>query len=235
MTVPTGHRGLPTRTVSISEGLKMRKRTLAIVITGMALGIPAGIGLTATAAQATTPDQLCIVTPDVCMNNWNGVEADNNPVKYWDSGAIYNNWYTEDEGRVVGINCGGSGQPGCYPFTTGTGLNKRYNGDLVFSWDYQGGTGEPTGYCLDGGNYADGNDTGKVWTCLKGDSYQLNVFSDESFLVNVGASNLASSVTYDTPVWWGCNGGNSACKQGAATYLSTSQSDSQEFQLKGGA
>jgi len=215
----------------------VKRRLLIILALLIAVGVPTLTAASPASAAIPVVRQVCTTGPgspiDACWNNWRGIVANNNPVNYYSSGAIYNNWQVVDEGQVVGVNC----NP-CWPFATGTGLNKRYNDYTVylFKWNLS------PGYCLDGGNYNVTGDTGnlKIYQCSAGAPNANQLFVDDEtnragdLFVNVGASNKASTqrgATY--PVWVGCDVGN--CGDGQAVEISGFFPYAQNFSLKGAA
>ncbi len=111
------------------------------------------------------------------------------------------------------------------PFSDGSDLNDRYNGDNVYKFAWWR-NGEASDTCIAGyGNNANSVNAG----CnLTGNEDVLwFAWSSESFLVSVGASNALYSVTRtaDQPVWMGSNGqGNTG--NGKNVYLSDSQANS---------
>lgn len=205
----------------------MRKKFLVIAIPLASLAI----GLASIPALAANPvNQVCNTGPgsptDQCWNNWNGVAKDKNPVNYYSSGAINNNWQVQLEGRVNGVN---------WPFSEGTGLNSRYNNDPVylFKWNNQ------SQFCLDGGGYDQYDDLGYmyIWLC-SGNQNQLFVYDSCgglcSVYVDAGPSSLASIYKHETyPVWVACLGG--ACNDMHPVITTGNPVDTQDFSLKGAA
>lgn len=213
----------------------MKRRLLIILALLIAVGVPT-LTAASPAFAANPVRQVCNTGPgspiDQCWNNWGGHPANNNPVNYYSSSSIYNNWQVLDEGRVIGTNC----NP-CWPFATGTGLNTLYKGDTVylFKWNLS------PGYCLDAGDYnVTDNDGGlKIYQCSTGapnanQLYVNHVSGTSDYYINVGASNKATTqhgATYT--VYLGCRAGG--CGDGNAVEISGDISDAQNFTQKGAA
>jgi hypothetical protein len=231
----------PSRAISPvankGKGKTQVKRPLLIILALLiAVGVPT-LTAASPAFAANPVRQVCSTGPgsptDACWNNWRGYATNNNPVNYYSSGAIYNNWQVLNEGQVVGTNC----NP-CWPFATGTGLNKRYNGATVylFEWNLS------PRYCLDGGDYNVTGDTGdlKIYQCSTGAPNSNQLFVDDEtdragdLFINVGASNKASTQRGETyPVWVGCDVGD--CGDGQPVEISGFFPYAQNFSLKGAA
>jgi hypothetical protein len=207
----------------------VKRRLLIILALLIAVGVPT-LTAASPAFAANPVRQVCNTGPgsptDQCWNNWFGRATNNNPVNYYSSGAIYGDWQVLNEGRVVGINC-----TSCWPFATGSGLNRIYNGKTVylFKWDLS------PDYCLDAGNYSVTADDGglKVYQCSTGapNANQLYV-NDTSGIsnlyVSVGASNKATTYQGATyPVWVGCRAGG--CGDGNSVEVSGDIGDAQNF------
>jgi hypothetical protein len=209
-----------------------------------AIGLVLGVGVSAAPAYAQSfPSQVCILSNpglNQCINNWGGHLTSGNPIKYYQKGSgggyKYNNWDINRIGTVVGVNCGASGQPACWPFRTGTGLNKKYDGDPVLTFDYQGQYASPTGYCLDSSAYNASTGSGQLHLIsCNTDSYnQKYVYSTYSALIPVAPSNANASLHGGAyPVWLGCTALN--CANGQPVIATNVQSYNRPYGFSGAA
>jgi len=162
--------------------------TTAAMLLGFGL---AGAG-TATAAHATT--YTCNNTTgqttiyygnDHGWNNWNGSTSPGNPINFYQSLTANNSqWCAIPVGQVR------DGQNGeIWPFTNGSGLNTRYNGDTVFQFEWA-----PNQiYCADQGAFRAALVVGPVelQSCVINGSASNQYFvqSGSDYLAPVGANN----------------------------------------------
>jgi hypothetical protein len=171
-----------------------------------AAGLVVGIGVSAAPADAagSYPSQICITSNpglNQCINNWGGHLAIGNPIKYEQKGSgggyKYNNWDVNRVGTV-------SPAP-AWPFTSGSGLNDRYEGDAVLEFNYQGQYASPTGYCADSTGYSVSTGSGQLQLRgCGGSAFQLFVLSNYSALIPVGPSDDGYAAHASYPVWLGC-------------------------------
>lgn len=184
----------------------------------------AGAG-TATAAHATT--YSCNTTTgqttiyygnDHGWNNWNGSTSPGNPINFYQSLTTNNSQWCAVEVRTV--TDGQNGQ--IWPFTDGSGLNTRYNGDSV--WQFEWAPNQI--YCADQDAFYAPYTTGPVElkSCIYGsDSNQYFVQSGSDYLVPVGANNAeyAAHGTLYLPILVGDAYGQSDAN-GQPIYMSNS-------------
>jgi hypothetical protein len=203
------------------------RKIVAIIVAVLSLGV-LGV-LTATTAQAQGLErQICISSDpgvDQCLNNWGGKLVAGNPINYYSSGAVYNNFSLFLEGRV-------SPSP-AWPFTNGSGMNDAYQGDLVYEIAYQGENPEPTNACADAGS----NPSSSRLTLqgCNGDSAQLYVLTTYMTFVSVGITNADYNYGIKgTPAWLGCVNGNQ-CGDGQRVNVSNNQSQQRPYKFEGPA
>lgn len=226
----------------------MRLRiTTVIIAVIVVIGIVTGIGIPAAQASLRIPAgtlqgirQVCttgLPKSDQCLNNWDAAKEDNNPVKWYSSGAIYNDWGLYIQGIVIGTNCGKSGQPQCWPFITGSDQNAKYDNQIVygFAW-YEATTGKVTGYCLDSGNYSAAEAYGfmKVYGCRGNDNQDFIWVPNTSLMLSVGAvdANYRSDGFADA-AWLGCDQNN--CNNGAGVWVGTNSNYAVGLKFEGAA
>jgi hypothetical protein len=226
----------------------MRLRiTTVITAVIVVIGIVTGIGIPAAQASPRIPAgslvgirQVCISgapKPDQCLNNWYAVQTNANPVKWYGSGAIYNDWGVYIQGTVIGANCGQPGGRQCWPFITGSGQNAAYNGDIVwgFTW-YDAEAGELTDYCLDSGNYSAANAYGYmyIWKCNGNDNQDFIWDTTKALMLSVGAVNANYSFDgFADHAWLGCAQNN--CNDGAGVWVGTNSDYSVGMKYEGAA
>lgn len=188
-----------------------------------------GIGLTSApkALAQSFPDNVCTTGPGQCLNLWDNNQNNGALVKWYHFGNSggNNDWDVTYLGKVIGDNC----TTDCAPFTTGSGLNARYNGDYVLRFAYW----KNQNYCAEQLDYGVGTESGdlEIGTCNATASYQQFVWSSEGFLIAVYASNIqfAYTRTQDVPVWLGGVNGNTG--NGVQVTMSTAQTWSKPFVL----
>jgi hypothetical protein len=175
---------------------------LSLIILGTGLSLS-----TAIPAHAVLITNICTAVTyngnHQCLNLWNNNKNDGAGIRYYHhgSGNIENQWAPADDGAVVGVNCGQPGQPICWPFTTGSGMNAKYNGDNVYVFEY----GQSPTFCMDQGAYSSSYHTGnmRLWQCLNNSNQQF-VWTGSDYNVNVGATNrqwAQDGNQNNIPVW----------------------------------
>jgi len=141
------------------------------------------------AIQSTADQLLNICTNNAgsytCQNNWGGITAQGNPINFYpyNSGTITNNkWAVNWVGYVNGSNCTNN----CWPFTSGSGMNSRYNGRPVYIMEW----GPSPSWCEDQGNYGPESEAGALvlGQCTY-DQFDWFVYSAANYLVGVYATN----------------------------------------------
>jgi hypothetical protein len=175
---------------------------LSLIILGTGLGLSPAIP-----ANAVLITNLCTAATyngnHQCLNLWEGLLANGATIKYYHHGGgnIQNEWAPADDGAVVGVNCGGSGQRICWPFTTGSGMNAKYNGDNVYVFEY----GQSPSWCMDQGKYNVYTHNGslQLWRCLNNSNQQF-VWTGSDWNVDVYATNAQwarDGNQNNIPVW----------------------------------
>lgn len=182
----------------LQEGSRMRRQLLAL---GIAASLAAALGFVASQPAKAQPNycdsQVAIYYGNNhAWNNWGGNAMDGNPIDFYQSTTVNNSqWCVINKGNVSDGTAGV-----IWPFTDGSGLNTRYNGDPVYQFEW----GPNTAFCADQANFQtvgtdDGetllqkcttngyNDAGKFGT-------QYYVYSPSYYLANVFANNAT----------WGC-------------------------------
>jgi hypothetical protein len=158
-------------------------------------------------------DPYIICFGSQCLNNWNGIKASFNPVKFYQdpAGRINDQWGFHNAGKVVGCCDGSVG-----PFTNGSGMNSRYNNDIVYQIGWFD-NGNDSGYDLNAANYDPSTHNGDLaiapttyggtWQNIPTD--ELYVETSYGFLVSVYATNLEYHIngTAHIPVWLGGKNG----------------------------
>lgn len=173
--------------------MRIRNRITAL---GTALVLAGGLlaGVFPQPASAGVYFALCTYPPSApvaCMNRDGGGQGSGTKVIGWHQDLDNN----EDFGAYVLTGwCNNGHVTEACPFTAGSGLNARYDGDdIVDIVDYDG-------YCI-GAN--------STWTqailngCLpNGGAFVLSAVSGD-FLIDVGVSNhnYANGAPYNTPYW----------------------------------
>jgi hypothetical protein len=176
---------------------------LSLIILGTGLSLS-----TAIPAHAVLITNICTKVTysgnHQCLNMWNnGIPASGAAIKYYHHGTgnPENKWAPADDGAVVGVNCGQPGQRICWPFTTGSGMNARYNGDNVYVYEY----GPDPSYCMDQGLYSSSSHSGKMilWECNNRATQQF-VWTPSDYNVDVNATNAQwahDGNQNNIPVW----------------------------------
>src|SRR6516162_3731488 len=143
---------------------------------------------------AGDPYKICVTGSSQCLNNWNGLRSSFNPVKFYQdpAGRVNDQWGFHNAGTVVGCCDGSVG-----PFTNGSGMNSKYNNDVVWQIGWFS-NGNDSGYDLNAANYDASTHNGGLaiapttyggsWHNIPTD--ELFVESGYHFLVSVYATNL---------------------------------------------
>lgn len=185
----------------------MRKAILAGAILVSAIGVALGTGVTAASAQGSFPDNVCLPQggpggkPTQCINDWNGnLIVPDSAARFYH----YGNSGGYNAIDVVSLGSIDRTTNGFQPFSDGSGLNVRYNGRPVYELEWWR-NGKATGICIAG--YYPNADPYNDYCNNSGLSVAY-VFTEDSALVSVGASNTLYGETHtaDQPVWVGSNG-----------------------------
>ena len=208
----------------------VRKAIFTGTILVAAIGAALAIGIPAASAAPSFPSNVCIPSSSgnatQCWNDWHGNLIQGSPAvrfyHYGNSGG-YN---AIDITNLGTINTNGGWQP----FTIGSELNSRYNGDMVlkFAW-WRNGKASDT--CI-AGYGANQNSVNATCNPTSGADVLWFVYTSYSDLVSVGASNGLYSVTHtvNQPVWMGSNGkGNIG--NGDNVYLTKTQANNLPYNL----
>jgi len=184
----------------------------------MMLLVGAGTGAAvATAPAAFAQEVVNICWDHHCQNLWNNNRSSGAPVKFYQAGGnnLENKWQIYEIGTVNGQNC----TTNCWPFAPGSGLNTRYNNNIVWQFVYYN---DPR-WCQDQSNYNANTDIGmlQIRACNSASSRQWFVQSTYDYLVPVYASNLRYIDTglANNPVLVGDDNGN--VSNGAQIWMGT--------------
>jgi len=162
--------------------------------------------------------QLTTGNPTQCMNDWNGTLANGPVFRFYHYGNSngFNAVYVLNVGTIRQVS------GGFQPFTDGSGLNARYNGNNVYEFEWsRNGTSQNA--CIAG--YGPNANSVNAPCDITGSHTVLwFVLTDYNGYVSVGASNALYGRTHtaNQPVWVGSNGkGN--ISNGDNVYLTTTQ------------
>jgi hypothetical protein len=168
------------------------KIALPVVIAALAVAsdvTPAG-ALTDNCPNLTN----CVIyySNDRAWNNWNGTEQNGNPVKFYQSLTTSNADWTEN---LIGYVSDG-GPQGIGPFTDGSGLNSRYEGQPIYQFVWT----NDLSYAVDQSSYNVGSEQGPlvIYGYNPNDDNQWFVLSSSGYLAPVGANNAQYAVTGTT-------------------------------------
>jgi hypothetical protein len=175
---------------------KARRRRLTALLGALAL-ISGGVTLAATAiatpAKANVGAAICTSpSASACMNRNGGGSANGTKIIEWHNDLDNNEDFIF--ANLTSWCNGGHVTPIC-PFTVGSGLNTRYQGDQIVSI-YSTGTGKCIG--------ADGTWTAAILNlCLPNGGAFVKSATNGTFLIDVGVSNHFYGLfgTYNQPFW----------------------------------
>src|SRR5690349_3242305 len=179
------------------------KRLLVVVI--LLVGTATGATL-ATAPAAFAQQVVNICWNHHCQNLWNNNRSFAAPVKFYHAGGnnLENKWQLVEIGTVNGENCTSN----CWPFAPGSGLNTRYQNNIVWQFQYY----DDPRWCQDQSNYSVTADAGQlqIQRCNSASSRQWFVQSSLDYLIPVFASNLGfiDEGVPNNPVFVGALDGN---------------------------
>lgn len=183
-----------TMEVSVKRIIVLLAVTLFTVI---GLSIPAY----ANVSNCLGPECIIYYGSNHGWNDWNGTVSNGAAIKYYQSLSAEN---SEFDQVLDGVVC--NGEPVCGgivgPFTNGSGLNARYDGDVIYTFE----TSNNTNYCVTDLGFNDVNDSGNLELDQCSTTANVDeefVLSSTFFMASVGASNAEyafSGSTANLPV-----------------------------------
>jgi hypothetical protein len=179
----------------MSKMHRWTRRALTLVpVLGLAVsfgGLAAPVAAHAQTFTCSGEVETCAIYygNDHAWNNWNGSTQENNPIDFYQSLSAANGEWVIGEVNTVCDN-----EPSCgsrlWPFTDGSGLNARYNGDPVLDIVWNQDMGD---YCATQDEFDAGDDSGPVTLngCDLTSTQDEFVLSGSYYLSPVYADNQA--------------------------------------------